>query len=357
MTAPAFVRIEPNPPALAAVPLIRGNKVRLTSPGYGPAKRNVLIIGSQTAGRELASYLRQHPSTGCEVRGFLDDSEALGGDVLGRVNDLAGIARAQFVDEIIMTAPYQREQVSRVVLEAQKSRVALKIMPDLLGLGPESVLLDKVGDLPVLSLHREHLPALPLFLKRAADAALSATLLLLTSPLLALIALLIRLDSPGPVLYRGQRVGKKGRSFLCCKFRSMVGDADQIKDSLRRQNEREGPTFKLACDPRVTRAGRFLRRYSLDELPQLWNVLRGEMSLVGPRPHPLDDFERYAIDHFRRLDVTPGITGLWQVTARNDPSFHRNLKLDLEYIEHWSLWLDVRILFQTVAAVLRGSGT
>ena len=136
----------------------------------------------------------------------------------------------------------------------------------------------------------------------------------------------------------------------------MVTEADKLKAQLRASNEREGPFFKIADDPRITRVGRFLRRYSLDEIPQLWNVLRGEMSLVGPRPHPLDDFEHYNLEDLRRLDVTPGITGLWQVTARRDPSFERNMALDLEYIEDWNLWMDLRILYRTVSVVLQGSG-
>jgi len=360
VSAPAFGRIEPPSPPFGKVPLPRplAEIPHLqTEPGHGPPKRNVLIIGSQAAGRGLATYLKQHPAARCVVRGFLDDSETVGGEVLGRVADLAGIARAQFVDDVILTAPYQRDLVSRVILEAEQNHLGLKVVPDLFGIEPESLVLDKVGDLPVLSLRQEQIPVFPLFLKRIADFSLSAMLLVLTAPLLAAITLAIRLGSSGSVLYRAPRVGKKGRTFLCCKFRTMVADADQTKEILRRQNEHQGPTFKLAHDPRITRVGRFLRRYSLDELPQLWNVLRGEMSLVGPRPHPLDDFERYALDHLRRLNVTPGMTGLWQVTARNDPSFRRNLELDLEYIERWSLWLDLRILCKTFSAVLHGSGT
>ena len=175
-------------------------------------------------------------------------------------------------------------------------------------------------------------------------------------PCWRLIALVIKLDSSGSVFYRAPRVGRKGRDFICHKFRTMVMDADKWKEHLRGCNEREGPFFKIKNDPRITRVGRFLRRYSLDELPQLWNVLRGEMSLVGPRPHPLDDFERYRLEHLRRLDVTPGITGLWQVTARRDPSFQRNMALDLQYIEHWNLWMDLRILCKTISVVLQGSG-
>jgi lipopolysaccharide/colanic/teichoic acid biosynthesis glycosyltransferase len=136
----------------------------------------------------------------------------------------------------------------------------------------------------------------------------------------------------------------------------MVSNADDLKESLRSRNEREGPFFKIGDDPRVTRAGKFLRKYSFDEVPQLWNVLVGDMSLVGPRPHPLDDYRQYSLEHFRRLDVKPGITGLWQVTARQDPSFETNMGLDVEYIENWSLWFDLRILARTIPAILRAEG-
>jgi lipopolysaccharide/colanic/teichoic acid biosynthesis glycosyltransferase len=176
------------------------------------------------------------------------------------------------------------------------------------------------------------------------------------SPLLAAIAILVKLDSRGAVLYSAQRAGRKGRSFRCHKFRTMVSNADELKDPLRLGNERSGPFFKMAADPRITRVGRYLRRYSLDELPQLWNVVKGEMSLVGPRPHPLDDFAGYEIGHLGRLDVTPGITGLWQVTARRDPSFRRGIELDREYIRTWSLSLDLQILLRTFRAVVCGSG-
>lgn len=195
-----------------------------------------------------------------------------------------------------------------------------------------------------------------LFLKRTVDPALAASALVLSAPLFAIIALVIKLESPGPVLYQAQRVGLKGRRFRCYKFRTMSVDADRLKENLRAHNQRQGPFFKMADDPRITRVGRFLRRYSLDELPQLWNVVRGEMSLVGPRPHPLDDFERYDLGDLQRLDVPPGLTGLWQVTARRDPSFERGLALDLEYIRSWTLWRDFQILYKTVAVVVHGSG-
>jgi lipopolysaccharide/colanic/teichoic acid biosynthesis glycosyltransferase len=192
--------------------------------------------------------------------------------------------------------------------------------------------------------------------KRAIDVAGSTLAMLLLSPLGVVISLIIKLDSPGPVFYRAPRVGKKGHPFLCHKFRTMVANADGLKPGLRSFNERRGATFKITKDPRITRAGRWLRKYSLDELPQFWNVFRGEMSLVGPRPHPLDDYAQYDLKHLRRLDVTPGLTGLWQIAARRNTSFEDNVSLDLEYIENWSVWLDLKLITRTVPAVLGGTG-
>jgi exopolysaccharide biosynthesis polyprenyl glycosylphosphotransferase len=318
--------------------------------------KNVLIVGTGRLALEVAAYLEQHPGLGRVVRGFLAEDGPVGGDARGTVEDLARVARAEFVDEVLLAIPEHRDLARRVIREARRNRLDVKIVPDLLGFQSQPVALENLGQVPVLTLYEEPIPAFGLLLKRVVDVLGATAGLLLLTPLLALIALLIKLDSRGPVLYRAARVGRKGRKFLCCKFRTMVGDADSLKAQLRASNEREGPFFKMARDPRVTRVGRWLRRYSLDELPQLWNVLRGEMSLVGPRPHPLDDFERYTLEDLRRLDVTPGITGLWQVTARRDPSFVRNMALDLEYIEGWSLGMDLRILWRTVSVVLQGSG-
>jgi lipopolysaccharide/colanic/teichoic acid biosynthesis glycosyltransferase len=195
-----------------------------------------------------------------------------------------------------------------------------------------------------------------LALKRMLDVSVASAVLMALAPVLAIIAVLIKFDSSGPVFYAALRAGRKARPFRCYKLRTMVRDADALKNGLRTCNQHSGPFFKIANDPRITRVGRFLRRYSLDELPQLWNVLRGEMSLVGPRPHPMDDFARYEIEHLSRLDVTPGITGLWQVTARRDPSFQRGMELDLEYIRTRNLEMDLRILFKTMAVVADGSG-
>jgi|SRR5580658_279095 exopolysaccharide biosynthesis polyprenyl glycosylphosphotransferase len=317
--------------------------------------RVVLIVGAGGVGRRVAAYVKGHPESGRTVCGFLDDERPLGNGVIGRVSDLARLARKGFVDEVILAAPQDRSLTMRLLREARRLRLDLEIVPDLFGCEAAGTQDARVGDLPVICLHAERLPA-GLVLKRVVDLAGAGLALMALAPLLGAIAGFIRLDSQGPVLYCAQRVGRKGKLFRCYKFRSMVSDADRLKDHLRENNQRSGPFFKITNDPRITRLGRILRRYSLDELPQLWNVMKGDMSLVGPRPHPMDDVAGYEIEHLARLDVTPGITGLWQVTARRDPSFQRGMELDREYIRTWSLGSDMRILLKTFQAVVQGSG-
>ena len=192
--------------------------------------------------------------------------------------------------------------------------------------------------------------------KRALDLIIAVPSLLTLSPILAILGVAVKSDSKGPALYKSIRVGENGKQFTCYKFRSMVVNADELKDRLRKKNERKGATFKIADDPRITRFGGFIRRYSLDELPQIWNVIVGDMSIVGPRPHPIDDVMRYRPEHMMRCVVKPGLTGLWQVRARRSPSFELNIRLDLEYIRRWSLGLDLLIILETFRAVCRGEG-
>lgn len=317
--------------------------------------RNVLIVGAGGLGRQIAKHLEATPELGREVCGFLDDRKPLGNGIVGRTSDLAQLARSIFVDEVILAAPHDRDLTLRVLRAAQHLRLDVKIVLDLYGCEPRGE-AELLGGIPLISLHEERLPVGRLLVKRALDVLGAGIALILLAPALALIALLIRLDSPGPALYAAPRAGRKGRSFYCYKFRTMVKDADALKDGLRQQNQRRGPFFKIRDDPRITRVGRHLRQYSLDELPQLFNVLKGEMSLVGPRPHPMDDFSGYSVEELPRLDVTPGMTGLWQVTARRDPSFQTGMNLDIEYIHNWSLGMDLRILLKTAGVVLRGSG-
>lgn len=321
----------------------------------GTDARNVLIVGANRVGQHIAACI-QRQSSERRLCGILDDEKPLNNGVVGRIPDLARVARQHFVDEIILAAPRNSDVTQQVLNEACRLRLDVEIVPELFGFRPVESEIEQVGGVPLICLHTERLPAVGLFIKRTVDVLAAAIVLLLCAPLLGAIAVLIKLDSPGPIFYRAHRAGKKGRFFFCCKFRTMVSNADQLRPLLRQHNERDGPTFKISADPRITRLGSYLRRYSFDELPQLWNVLKGEMSLVGPRPHPLDEVAGYETGHLGRLDITPGITGLWQVTARRDPSFQRAMELDREYIRSWNLGLDFRILLKTIVAVVQGSG-
>jgi exopolysaccharide biosynthesis polyprenyl glycosylphosphotransferase len=317
--------------------------------------RNVLIVGAGGLGHRLAGYLERHPELGRSVCGFVDDWKPLGNGVIGRIGQLAELARTGFVDEVILAGPHDREKTLRVLRASQQLRLDVKMALDLFGCEPARE-TEQVGGIPLICLHEERLPVAGLLLKRTLDVVGAGAALILLAPAMALLAIAVRLDSPGPALYAALRAGRKGRPFRCYKFRTMVLGADAMKQGLRERNQRQGPFFKIADDPRITRVGRLFRRYSLDEFPQLWNVLKGEMSLVGPRPHPLDDFSAYSIEHLPRLDVIPGMTGLWQVTARRDPSFQAGMNLDIEYIRRWNVRMDLRILLKTAAVVLRGGG-
>ncbi|MGH9691183.1 MAG: sugar transferase [Candidatus Acidiferrales bacterium] len=323
----------------------------------GIGSRNAVIIGAGRVGQALARHFDENKLLGYRFKGFLDSNHSSDPRTLGKIDDLARVARAEFIDEIFITIPSERELVKRIAIEARENRLDVKVVPELYdGLGWHAP-LRYVGDFPVMEIHWRAMPTLGLFVKNIFDVLFSFIALVLCSPFLAILAVWTKLDSSGPMFYSSRRVGKRGRVFTCYKLRTMVSNAEDLKESLRHRNEREGPFFKIENDPRITRLGKFLRKYSLDEFPQLWNVLKGDMSVVGPRPHPLDDYQQYDLDHLRRLEVKPGLTGLWQVTARRDPSFETSMKLDLEYIENWNLILDLKILSQTVPAVLRGSGT
>ncbi len=335
--------------------------------------RNVLIIGGDHVANRVADALHRNPHLGYAVAGVVKvnghsngngngnghhlEPDAEGNTMtLSSVEELSRITRAHFVDEILIAPPVSQDLVRQVLSQAHRNHLDVKIVPELYQEIALHSLTDFMGGIPVMSLHREPIPENKLFVKRVIDVILSSIALIVASPILLAIAIAIRLDSRGPALYCAPRVGKKGRKFMFYKFRSMVIDAAEQKERLRAMNQRSGPFFKIQNDPRITRVGYWLRRTSLDELPQLWNVLKGDMSMVGPRPHPLDDFAQYQLEDLRRLDVLPGITGLWQVSARKDPSFDTNLALDLEYIDNWSPLQDFKILLRTVPAVFRASG-
>jgi exopolysaccharide biosynthesis polyprenyl glycosylphosphotransferase len=278
-------------------------------------------------------------------------------DVVGSLDSLFQQTRKQFVDEIFFTAPYDRSLIQDALAQARTQGVDLRIVPEMYDSLTWNNPVEYIGQFPTIPLHRSEVPEVQLIFKRVFDLIVSAITVMFLSPLLLVIAVAIKMDSTGKVFYYSERIGKKGRVFRCIKFRTMVEDADKRLAEMMHLNEREGILFKISDDPRITRLGRFLRKYSLDELPQFFNVLRGDMSIVGPRPPIGSEVREYKLSHLRRLDVTPGITGLWQVQARQDPSFDNYISLDVAYIENWSIWLDFHIIMRTIGVVFAGTGT
>ena len=330
----------------------------------GLSCHNVLIVGTDSVAYALRDHLVAQRQLGFVVLGLLSPTEQRGSkresqqgeNVLGTVADLPRLCRTHFVDEIIVCAP-QRSIVKSVIDKAREYRVGVRVIPDLYDGIAWGARLEYLGDFPALSLVQRHIPAIQFKLKRILDVVSSALALVVLSPLLVLLAIVVKRDSRGPVFYRSQRVGKKGKVFSCFKFRTMVLNADELKPKLESLNERDGILFKMAHDPRITRSGRYMRKYSLDELAQLWNVLKGDMSLVGPRPPLASEVKQYELNYLLRLEAAPGITGLWQVQARNSPSFKDYIALDLSYVENWSFALDLKILFSTIAVVASGTGS
>ncbi len=333
---------------------------RLRRRGYNRCR--VLIVGTGEGALEFARQVMARPELGVEVAGFLDGERKhiLGLPVLGRMEEIRKVLSEQVVDEVILAHPgVGRELVAEVISACAEEGKAVHVAAEALPLGRSGFgrpLAGEVAGLPVLTYMRGPRESAALFMKRMMDLLGAALGLLLFAPFMFLIALAIKLDSPGPVFFVQERVGLHGRRFRMYKFRSMVADAERRLAEVAHLNEMTGPVFKTARDPRVTRVGRVLRRLSLDELPQLFNVLKGEMSLVGPRPPLPREVAKYGPRERRRLSVKPGITCLWQVSGRNKIPFERWVELDLEYVERWSLWLDLKILARTVPAVLGLTG-
>jgi len=320
---------------------------------------HVLVVGAGKVGRALAREIAAEPYLGLEVVGFLDDHRKGAVEerpILGTTLEFEEVVRKHFVDEVLISIPSERDLVSRLILSCRRLGRNIRVVPDLISLGMEGIRASYLGMIPLLEYYNKGLHGADLILKRSFDILVSLPALILLSPLMALIAAAIKIDSPGPVFYVSSRNGKKARIFNFYKFRTMVKDADQKLEELRHLDETDGPIFKIKKDPRVTRVGRFLRRYSLDELPQLWNVLKGDMSLVGPRPPTPNEVAGYEDWQLKRLEIRPGLTCLWQVKGRSDLSFREWMKLDLFYIENWTFWLDIKILLRTLLVVLKGQG-
>jgi exopolysaccharide biosynthesis polyprenyl glycosylphosphotransferase len=348
-------------PAQALVTLATRGALRL---GFEMLRRRgynlrfVLVLGAGPRGRAFAEKLEAQRPLGLRVIGFLDDDPAYAvpsWTYLGPLDRLEWVLQEKVVDEVAICLPFtQWNKIDALAEICEEEGKIVRIPMDVLDRAIATGRVEDLDGTPVFSLVSGPDRMLALTLKRGLDVAVSAVGLVVLSPVFLVIGLAILADDGRPIFFRQRRVGLHGRPFDVLKFRSMAPDAEGRRPELAAHNEINGHAFKLARDPRVTSAGRMLRRMSLDELPQLWNVLRGEMSLVGPRPPLPDEVKTYDIWHRRRLSMKPGMTGLWQVRGRRDPDFDRWVAADLEYIDRWSLWLDIIILMRTIPAALNG---
>jgi len=328
-------------------------KVRLR----GRNMHHVIIVGAGPRGQHLAGILNNHPELGFNLLGFIDNLKAPG--VIGPLEDTARILAGNVVDEAMIALPVKDfyPQINEITRIAEEQGIIVRFCSELFDLRHARTRAEQIDDLPVLTLYIAPLSDWRGDCKRMIDVVGGAALLIVFSPLMLLVALLIKLTSPGPALFVQERLGLNKQRFPMFKFRTMVADAEELQKELEAFNEAGGPVFKMKNDPRVTAVGRWLRKTSLDELPQFFNVLRGDLSLVGPRPLPVRDFERFDEYWFnRRFSVKPGITCIWQVSGRSETSFDQWIRQDLEYIDKWSLSLDLKILLKTIPAMLRGTG-
>lgn len=324
---------------------------------------HILIVGAGEIGRTLMRHIVAQPGLGYRVVGFVDDDPQRGSTDIGRFCALGGIPnlphiiQKEKVDEVLITLPWtHHRKILGIVDQCAREQVRARIVPDLFQLALSRVDVTHIGGVPVIGLREPAIGSWQRALKRSLDLVVALGALVLLLPLFLLVALAIRLDSSGPVLFTQARLGRGGREFTICKFRSMRQGAEEEKEDLADLNEASGPIFKIRDDPRLTRVGRVLRRWSLDELPQLYNVLRGEMSLVGPRPPTPVEVAKYEDWQRKRLVVRPGMTGLWQVSGRSELPFGEMMLLDIYYVENWSPTLDIGILLRTVPKWLSGEG-
>lgn len=325
----------------------------------------VLVIGSGRLGKLMMQQITATPNLGYRIVGFISDSEGAEPPsdfgrfkALGRMDDIDQVIRQLRITEAIIALPsHQHQQILRTVQICERAGADFKLVPDLYELSLSRIDVDAIEGIPLIGLRRSLTGTLQYRVKRVIDVVGASLILLIGAPIWLLTALAIKLDSPGPVLHHQTRLGYRGQPFDCFKFRSMYVNADQLLERLRASlPEDERGKFKLRNDPRRTRVGAFIRRTSLDEIPQLLNVIRGDMSLIGPRPPLPSEYERYEDWEKARLEMPPGITGLWQVRGRSDIDFNEMVLMDLYYIENWSLRLDIQILLQTIPAVLGSKG-
>jgi exopolysaccharide biosynthesis polyprenyl glycosylphosphotransferase len=324
----------------------------------------VLIIGTGRRAQLLTEMLNRHNEWGIHILGYLDTvtehvgNSVLDGKVLGTVNEIDKVLTSRVVDEVILAVPRSSlSYMEEIVNACEEQGVRFRFMADVFDLQVARMRMVEMDGIPLLTFDPVAQNEEKLLIKRLMDLILVLGVMPLILPVMALIALAIKLDDGGPIFFVQERVGLRKRLFPMLKFRSMVVDAEAKLKEIEHLNEAEGPNFKITRDPRITRVGRFIRKASLDELPQLLNVIRGHMSLVGPRPMSKRDVELFDKGIQRkRFSVKPGLTCIWQISGRSNLSFEKWLELDLKYIDEWNLWMDLKILFKTVPVVLKGSG-
>jgi exopolysaccharide biosynthesis polyprenyl glycosylphosphotransferase len=336
-------------------------KKLLRRKGWGV--KNVLILGAGEMGQVLALKITDDRSLGYKAVGFLDDDPAKAGEayhgvqVLGKTSQVKDLIQRFAVEEVIIaSAKFPVDRILDIITECERFGVEFKLVPGILELIASRVDIDELGGVPLLTVSEIQLKGFNALVKRGADIALSSVGIVLISPLLLVFSVLVKVTSPGPVFFKQERVGMDGKTFSIFKFRSMIKDAEKLFPQLAPLSEVEGNLFKMKNDPRITPLGRLMRRWSIDELPQFFNVFLGDMSLVGPRPPLPREVEKYTSWHKKRLRVRPGITGAWQVSGRSLLPFEDMVRLDIYYIENWSLWLDLKTLLRTVPVVIFGKG-
>lgn len=340
---------------------IRLTQSYLREKGYN--YRNCILVGNAPKLKTLIELMNRHQEWGIRIEGVVSvdtdtlEKEMHGCPVIGHWKELPHILKERVVDEVVFAVPYElMDDLKKHVWECEEIGINVRVVADFITPSMAKTKVDNINGIPLITFTTTPHDATMLFAKRCMDVVVSALGMMVLSPVFLVIAVAIKVTSPGPVFFKQKRVGKNGRLFQFYKFRSMYKDAEERKKELEKLNEMSGPAFKIKDDPRVSRVGRFLRRTSLDETPQFLNVLRGDMSLVGPRPPLPDEVKQYDPWQRRRLSMKPGLTCFWQIEGRNVIGFGEWMKLDLKYIDHWSLGLDIRILLKTVPAVLRGRG-
>jgi len=328
-------------------------------------EKKILLCGDWSKAQEFIEIIQKNKEVGFHIEGFLSiDAEPVTDagisthmPILGSIEILEKILRKKVVDEVIFTFDKTNlPNMEKWILICEEMGVTVRIVANFFRVLYAKTRIESFYGLPLLTYTTVPYNYSELFIKRIIDFIGGVIGLLIFSPLFLIVAIAIKCNSRGTIFYRQTRLGQNGRKFVMYKFRSMVNDADQMKDQLQNRNEMDGPVFKMKEDPRITKIGRFLRKYSLDEFPQFINVLKGEMSLVGPRPPIQEEVEQYSLWQRRRLSMKPGLTCLWQIKGRSKIDFEEWMRLDLEYIDNWSLWLDFTIILRSIPAILTARG-